>query len=228
MGSMMAGALMAAASATVAVSPQTAALIAPVRQAYAKVDAEQAALPPAKTPREKLERLLDLDQAGRAASAGIDLSKYSAAERKQTQDAIAQELDRHDRANRQALQALMPADGWFNVSVYGDKAALAAFLVVQHADDPTLQRDTLPKLKSAVDAGEASGQWYALLFDRVAVEYDHKPQRYGTQLSCVKGAWKPAKIEAPANLDVRRKQLGLKESEADYLQHFSGTCQQGR
>jgi hypothetical protein len=218
-------ALLAAAIGAEALSPQAAALIAPVHRAYAMVEAEQARLPPAKTAAEKLERMYDFDQAGRAAMGTLDLSKLPKAEQAKARDAMAREMERHDLANQQTLKELIPATGWFKVSTDGDQAALAAFLVVQHAtNDPQLMRDTLPRLKSALDAGEASGQWYALLFDRVAVQFDHKPQRYGTQLSCVKGTWKLDKMEDPSNLDARRQQVGLKESEADYLQHFSATC----
>jgi hypothetical protein len=218
-------ALLAAALGAEALSPQAAALIAPVHRAYAMVEVEQARLPPAKTAAEKLERMYDVDQAGRAAMGTVDLSQLPKAEQAKAKDVMAREMERHDLANQQTLKELIPATGWFKVSTDGDQAALAAFLVVQHAtNDPQLMRDTLPRLKSALDAGEASGQWYALLYDRVAVQFDHKPQRYGTQLSCVKGAWKLDKTEDPANLDIRRQQVGLKESEAGYLQHFSAAC----
>jgi hypothetical protein len=58
----------------------------------------------------------------------------------------------------------------------------------------------------------------------VAVEFDHKPQRYGTQLNCVRGKWQLDQVDDQANLDVRRKSIGLSESEADYLKHFPATC----
>jgi hypothetical protein len=217
--------LIAACAGADALSPQAAALIAPVHDAYAKTEAELATMPPATTTTQKLDRLYDMDQAGRAAMATIDLSKLPKAEQTKATDAMAKEMQRHDLANQKALKELIPAVGWFKVSTDGDKAALTAFLIVQHAtNDPQLMRDTLPRLKLALDAGEASGQWYALLFDRVAVD-DHKPQRYGTQTSCVNGSWKLDKVDDPANLDARRKEeMGLKETEAEYLKHFSATC----
>ncbi len=216
------------ASAAVAadeLSPQASALIAPVHAAYASVEATQATWEPATTAKQKLERMYDLDQAGRAAMGAVDLSSLPKAEQVKAAKAMNQEVERHDVANQQTLKQLIPADGWFKVSTDGDKAALSAFLIVQHAsNDPQLMRDTLPKLKSALDEGEASGQWYAMMFDRVAVEFDHKPQRYGTQLRCVKGTWKLDKTEDPAKLDARRKEIGLKETEDQYLKHFSATC----
>jgi hypothetical protein len=197
-----------------------------VQAAYAAVEETQAKWPPATTAKEKLERMYDLDQAGRAAMGAVDLSSLPKPEQAKAAMAMNKEVERHDLANQRTLKQIIPANGWFKVSTEGDKGALSAFLIVQHAsDDPQLIRDTLPRLKSALDEGEASGQWYAMMFDRVAVEFDHKPQRYGTQLRCVQGTWKLDKTEAPAQLDARRKEIGLKETEDQYLKHFSATCQ---
>ncbi len=213
------------AAAADTLSPEAAALIAPVHQVYLTLDGEQATYPPAMTRGEKLERLYDFDQAGRGIMQNVDLSTLPANQRKLAQDAMDAEIQRRDIANQKALKALIPTDGWFKASLDGERAALTAFLVVQHAtNDPQLMRDALPRMKIAVDAGEASAQWYALLFDRVAVEFDHKPQRYGTQLNCVQGKWQLDKVDDPAHLDLRRKTLGLSESEADYLTHFPATC----
>jgi hypothetical protein len=224
-GTLLVSSALISAAAAEGLSPQGAALIAPVHQVYLTLEGEQAAYPPAKTAAEKLERLYDLDQAGRGVMQHVDLSTLPKAQQKLATEAMGTEINKHDLANQKVLKELIPANGWFKVSVDGERATLAAFLIVQHAtNDPQLLRDTLPKMKTAVDAGEASGQWYALLFDRVAVEFDHKPQRYGTQLGCVQGKWQLDKIEDPANVDARRQAVGLKESEADYLKHFPGTC----
>jgi hypothetical protein len=215
----------AAAAAMEGLSPQAAKLIAPVHQVYLTVEGEHATYPPAKTVGDKLERLYDLDQAGRGIEQNVDLSTLPKAQQKLAKEAMDAEIAKHDLANQQILKALIPATGWFKVSSEGERATLTAFLIVQHAsNDLQLMRDTLPRLKTEVDAGEASAQWYVLLFDRVAVEFDHKPQRYGTQLNCVQGKWQLEKVDDPANLDARRKSLGLKESEAEYLKHFPATC----
>jgi hypothetical protein len=214
-----------AVAAPEALSPQAAKLIAPVHQVYLTIEGEQATFPPAKTVGDKLERLYDLDQAGRGIEQNVDLSKLPKAQQQLAKEAMDAEIAKHDLANQKALKALIPATGWFKVSSDGERATLTAFLIVQHAgNDPQLMRAALPKLKTEVDAGEASAQWYALLFDRVAVEFDHKPQRFGTQLGCVQGKWQLEKVDDPANLDARRKSVGLKESEAEYLKHFSATC----
>jgi hypothetical protein len=213
-------------AATEALSPQAAKLIAPVHQVYLTLQAEQATYPPAKTAGDKLERLYDLDQAGRGIEQNVDLSSLPKAQQKLAKNAMDAEIAKHDLDNQKVLKAVIPATGWFKASSDGERATMSAFLVVQHAgNDPQLMRDALPRIKTEVDAGEASAQWYALLFDRVAVEFDHKPQRYGTQTSCVQGKWLLDKVEDPANLDARRKAVGLKESEAEYLKHFPATCQ---
>jgi hypothetical protein len=206
-------------------SPQASALIAPVHQVYLTLEAEHASYPPAITRGDKLERLYDFDQAGRGIMQNVDLSTLPKDQQKLAKDAMNAEIQKHDIANQKAMEALIPAEGWFKASTDGERATLTAFLIVQHAtNDPQLMRDALPRLKTAVDAREASAQWYALLFDRVAVEFDHKPQRYGTQLNCVQGKWQLDKVDDPANLDARRKTLGLSENEADYLKHFPATC----
>jgi hypothetical protein len=214
--------LVAAASG---LSPEAKALIAPVHQVYLTLQEQQASWPPAKTAGDKLERLYDFDQAGRGIMEAVDLSTLPKDQQELARQAMGAEIEKHDIANQQVLKAVIPPTGWFRPSVDGERAALTAFLIVQHAsNDPQLMRDSLPKIKTAVDAGDASGQWYALLFDRVAVEFDHKPQRYGTQLSCVNGKWQLNKTEEPAALDARRRAVGLTETEAEYLKHFPGTC----
>ena len=215
----------AAIAAPESLSPQASALIAPVHQVYLTLEDEHASYPPAMTRADKLDRLYDFDQAGRGVMQNVDLSMLPKDQQKLAKDAMNAEIERHDIANQKILKALIPAEGWFKASIDGERATLTAFLIVQHAtNDPQLMRDSLPRLKAAVDAGEASAQWYALLFDRVAVEFDHKPQRYGTQLNCVQGKWQLDKVDDPANLDARRKTVGLSESEADYLKHFPATC----
>jgi hypothetical protein len=60
----------------------------------------------------------------------------------------------------------------------------------------------------AVENKEASASHMAYLTDRVLVA-DGKPQRYGTQFHSVDGKLQPRPTEDPANLDARRKSVGL-------------------
>ncbi len=134
------------------------------------------------------------------------------------------ELQQNDLAHQEELKTLLPSEGWFKRSIYGEKATRAAFLVVQHAtNDPAFMRHTLSKIEEFVRIGEADSNAYALMYDRVAQEFDHKPQRYGTQLQCVLGKWVPVNLEDPERVDERRKGLGLKQTEAEYIQSVSDT-----
>jgi hypothetical protein len=209
------------APAPPALSPQAAALIAPVHAAFAKVAAEQRKLPPPSSDREKLERMFDLDQAGRAVLVTIDFAKLPQDEQQPAQMAAWQEINAHDLADQAALKAMIPKAGWFLKSVYGAKAASAAFLIVQHAvNDPDLMRTTLRRMAPLVAKGEADAGDYGLMFDRVALEFDHKPQRYGSQVECKDGKWQPYNLEDPAHVDERRKALGFEQTEAEYLKNF--------
>ena len=206
---------------TAPLSQQAAAAIAPVHDAYARVAAAQAALPLAKTDRERLERLLDEDQAGRGALERVDLHVLSEPERRAATDAMWREILTHDLTDQEALKAMMPTRGWFKRSDYGAKAATAAFLIVQHAvNDPALMRDVLARMKPLVASGEASGQDYALLYDRISLTFDHKRQLYGSQVQCRDGAWVAYDLADPARVDARRKAMGFDEDEAAYLAHF--------
>jgi len=203
-------------------SPQAQALVAPVHAAYAKVEADQAKLRPPKDDRERLERLYDLDQAGRTAIEAIDFAALPETERNAAMAAAWDEINAHDLAAQRALKTMLARDGWITIPKYGRKASTAAFLIVQHAvNDPDLMRSTLATVGPLAAKGEVDGGNYALMYDRVALEFDHKPQRYGSQVICDRGAWKPREVEDPANLDARRKAIGLKRSEAEYLALFA-------
>ena len=97
-------------------------------------------------------------------------------------------------------------------------------LYVQLADyekAEALMRTTVAKLEPMVAKGEADGPDYALMFDRVSLEFDHKPQRYGSQINCKDGHPQPMDLEDPARVDERRKAMGFKQTEAEYLALFS-------
>jgi hypothetical protein len=217
-GFMASLAAQAIVSAAGGLSPQATALIAPVHAAYQKVEAAQAKLPPARTTSEKLERMLDLDQAGRLAVSDVDFTKLPEDQR---QGAESSEITRHDLADQAELKTLIPPEGWFRKSVYGEKAAKAAFVIVQHAvNDRDFMRRTLAEIARLVPQGEADGGEYALMYDRITLEFDHKPQRFGSQVFCVQGAWAPKNVEDQTHLDQLRKAVGLKTTEAEYLKLF--------
>jgi hypothetical protein len=80
------------------------------------------------------------------------------------------------------------------------------WLLVQHADaDLGFPKQCLALLEPLVKIQEVSEINYAYLYDRVAVA-EHRPQRWGTQFG---SDGEPQPIEDAANVDARRKAVGL-------------------
>jgi hypothetical protein len=114
-----------------------------------------------------------------------------------------------DRKNTARLKEIIDKRGWPGRSLVGEDGAHAAWLLVQHADrDRELQKRCLKLLEKAVKAGEASGVDLAYLTDRVLVA-ENKKQLYGTQFRVKDGKLEPSPIEDEANVDRRRKEVGL-------------------
>lgn len=203
-------------------SPEAQALIAPVAEAVAAEEARQAALPPATSDRERLERMGMLDQVGRRAVNPIDLSVLSEAERQAATSAMWTPLMALDERLMAELLTMVPPEGWFLKSVYGDRAANAAFLIVQHSGLEHWRR-FVPILEPLVATGEINGSQYGLMYDRLAIN-EGRLQRYGTQVTCKAGKfvvdWD--NIEDPANADARRAALGFHGTLAEYEQVFAG------
>ena len=171
--------------------------------------------------RERLERLAELDQAGRTAFIGPLWAAVPKTEYPVARASAFEIITKYDLADQAALKSMQPAEGWFRISKYGPKAAMAAFMVVQHAvNDPDLMRSTLAKMQPSIAQGEVRGPDYALLYDRVALEFDHKQQKYGSQISCKDGHPQPRDLEDPAKVNERRKSIGFKDTEEEYLQNF--------
>ena len=198
-----------------------AALIQAVSGAIEAEKARQAALPPAVTDRERLERMGALDQVGRRASISVDVSGLPEAERKAAEVAAWAPIEDLDRTHLAQLLAMLPPEGWFLESVYGDGAASAAFLIIQHADLEQWRR-FVPVLEPLVAAGEVHGQRYGLMYDRLAIN-ENRPQRYGTQMACKDGRWTIDRenLEDPVNADRRRAEMGFHPTLAEYDTNFA-------
>jgi len=120
-----------------------------------------------------------------------------------------------DADNTAFMKKVIDKHGWPGKSMVGNDGALAAFLLVQHATaDPAFQQRCLKLLRQAVERGEARASDMAYLTDRVLVMAG-KPQIYGTQFHTVDGQLVPEAIEDEANVDARRKEVGL-GTMADY------------
>jgi hypothetical protein len=205
----------ALATASVPLSPAARSAIAPVLDAIAAERTAQAKLPAPKDDAEKLVRLGRLDQAGRIAIGRVDFSKAPEAERALARKAMGDTIDQVDAANQSELLKMLPPEGWFTFSQYGREAATAAFHIVQHSDVAQWRR-FVPVLERLVAQGEAEGQSYALMYDRLAVN-EGRPQRYGSQLRCVGGHWQAYPLEDPSNVDERRRSMGLTMPFAEYV-----------
>ena len=129
-----------------------------------------------------------------------------------------------DHGNTEWLKADISANGWYLISVHGEEASGAAWLMAQHADrDRPFQRHVLTLLEPLVAAGEVSASNYAYLYDRVAVG-ENRPQRYGTQGVCVaKGVWEPNTLEAADRVQALRDEVRI-GSLADYTARMHRHC----
>lgn len=219
----VAGFLISSGSALAGAPPRDPAVteaIQPVVRALEATQARLAALPPAQTDAEKLIRMGELEQAPRQAFPAMPLAGLSEAQQRAAWSAVWSLLRPLDAANREALLAMVPAEGWFSISRYGHDAARSAFLIVQHSE-PALWRRFLPIIEGMVTRGEAEGPAYALMYDRLALA-EGRPQRYGSQMSCSDARYAPTEpLEDRRDLDARRASLGLKPY-AEYLRMFDG------
>lgn len=148
--------------------------------------------------RARLEALLALDQ------------KHRGADSRRRWSEVAAEQAAIDKSNLVIVEGLVAEHGWPRISEVGEEAALAAFLVIQHADLAKQER-YLPVIRARVAENEAKGAWLALLTDRILV-IQRKPQLYGTQFRANRdtGKSEPFPIADPANVDARRSELGMK------------------
>ncbi|HEY0021167.1 MAG TPA: DUF6624 domain-containing protein [Longimicrobium sp.] len=121
---------------------------------------------------------------------------------------------RVDSAHTTRMREILRTHGWPGISLVGEDAAAAAFLLVQHTADNDLQRTAL-SLMEAAPRGEVSLPDLAMLSDRVRVRQG-LPQRYGSQFSLVDGRWIADPIDDLARLDERRASMGLPPM-ADYV-----------
>ncbi len=109
-----------------------------------------------------------------------------------------------DTADQEKLDRLILECGWPG-KLDTNRAAFSAFIIIQHAPlDYKLKH--FEQVKAANRRGEIPSNKFAWLVDRILVEQG-KPQLYGTEFDY--GSGKVAPIADPANLDRRRKTMGL-------------------
>lgn len=197
---------LAAASAAPA-SAEGRNLVDAVEHSIAQVRARHASLPPASSDTERLIRLGELDRAPRMIMVTWDFGRMPISDRDSAIAAASAKIEAVDASNLESLLNMLPNEGWFWRSRYGDKASNAAFHIVQHSDLAT-QKRFLPVLEPLVAKNEVDGQNAALMSDRVAIS-EGRRQRYGSQFRCDGGKNRPYPIEDEAGLNARRAEAGM-------------------
>jgi len=182
------------------VTPAEQEFIAQIHRIYDGVEQKQAALPPPKDDAERLVRMGEIDQAVR-----YWISVFG--HRAPASQAEWAEINRHDLADQAALKAMLPPEGWFLKSRYGQEAIQAAFDIVYHAvNDKQLQRSVLAAIEPLIAKGEIRARAYAMLYDRIAVE-DGRAQRYGSVIICREHKPVLAPLEDAKHVDLWRTTL---------------------
>lgn len=121
----------------------------------------------------------------------------------------AEEMQQVHFENAHRLDDLVTQYGWPILSLVGLEGTRAAWLIAQHSIcTPDLQRRFLAIIADATKAGEVPRLQVAFLTDRVRAA-EGKPQLYGTVLDWDENGELSCEVEDPANLDTRRKELGL-------------------
>ena len=125
-------------------------------------------------------------------------------------DGYSEEMEAVHVENATALETILEDHGWPGVSLVGDEGAEAAWLVAQHAISlPDFQYHCLQWLRRVVAIEDAPPWQEAYLADRIRMNAQ-RPQIYGTQLDWdAAGEISPWPIEAPAEVDKRRAEVGL-------------------
>lgn len=145
--------------------------------------------------REELHALVETDQAARFAW----IKDKDNAEIKAKVEAI-------DHASTARLHEIIATYGWPGKKLVGKDGAHDAWLLVQHADkDLELQKQCLALMQPMVATNEVTAIDVAYLDDRVAIA-EHRLQIYGTQFG---PDGEPQPMVDPANIDARRKAVGL-------------------
>ncbi len=116
--------------------------------------------------------------------------------------------------NASRLKEIIGRHGWPGISLVGEEAAKAAWLVAQHSvSDPAFMADCAGLLEDAVAREDVAGWQLAFLQDRVRT-LSGKPQYYGTQFDVDENGWPiPFPIEDSATVNARRARLGLNSLE---------------
>jgi len=201
--------------------------VSPLSPFYERMEQERAkleGLPADADLKTRFASVYVLDQHPRMQMGDVMKSDLSADEKSKAIAEVTAFMAEQDPRNLKVVLDHLPPEGWYLRRRYGDEVATTAFLVVQHSDLETWRR-FVPVLEPLVATGEVSGSSYALMYDRLALA-EGKPQRYGSQVTCLDGRWVAMYLEAPEAVDERRRAMGFTETYAEYLAQFASMpCQ---
>ncbi len=116
--------------------------------------------------------------------------------------------------NSEWLKGIILQEGWPSSETVGEQGELYAWLIIQYADDVSLQKECLKLLERFPKTKERK-QYIAYLTDRILIT-ENKAQVYGTQFSY----GKPFPVQDKQNLDKRRSEMGL-EPLSQYTKRIS-------
>ena len=132
-----------------------------------------------------------------------------------------------DKASTAYMKALLNDYDWIDNKRFGKRVSMAAWLMVQHADDHVdLQKLALERMTPYVETGGVDKSDYAFLWDRVAVN-TNKPQRYGTQPTweCTpEGNLTLQPLEQPETVNERRAEMGMDTVEQGLAEMSRSVC----
>lgn len=195
---------------TLAVSSLLAACSSPEASPADSTLAEQ----PTLTHPELVDELIAMaerDQEPRLKYEAIDhRDSTRAAEREQLKEAF----NAVDLENTSRLMQIVEEVGWPTKEMVGKEGAMAAWVILQHADhEPAFQEQMLERLRPLVAAGDFDKKLFAMLTDRARMT-NKKPQYYGTQfltitLEGVAHFGLPYGLADRETVDERRAQMGL-------------------
>jgi hypothetical protein len=142
-------------------------------------------------------------------------------------DDYAEEMQQIHIANACRLNELVTQYGWPTMSLVGLEGCRAAWLVAQHSIcTPDLQREFLCLLTEAAKTGGVPDLQVAFLTDRVRA-CERKPQIYGTVFDWNENGELSCDVEDLANLDARRRQVGLPAFAVDLASHRKDVAAEG-
>jgi hypothetical protein len=124
--------------------------------------------------------------------------------------------------NRVFLEGVLGEYGYPGFDLVGETGARDYWVMVQHCDfDPAFQAKVLQELEIQVKKGNADGQNFGLLTDRVNLNTGKK-QIYGTQVTYVPATGQaiPKPLADSLNVNKRRQSLGFEPIEV-YLNRMT-------